>query len=199
MRRKVKLITTIASLTAAIALLMFGVYAAANRTVNVSGTVSFEATRLNVSVSVYEANATTIVDDVASQVGTTTNLQDVTETTTFNLGSVAELSLSDVTGAENQTYSYLVKFVSFYTSTTSKVTITYTAPTGQPDWITHTSISAVSPTAPAAAVTNAATDLDLNSGETVYYLLTFTIDTAKAPLSGTYEVSSSYVLALTNI
>lgn len=199
MRRKVKLITTIASLTAAIALLMFGVYAAANRTVNVSGTVTFEATRLNVDVSVFEANAMTVADIAGSQVGATTNLQDVTEATTFNLGSVAELSLSDAIGAENQTYSYLVKFVSHYTATTSKVTITYTAPTGQPNWITLKSVSAVSETAPEAATIDAANDIDLNSGETVYYLLTFSIDPAKAPLTGSYSVSSSFVLALTNI
>lgn len=179
---------------------MFGVYAAANRTVNVSGTVTFEATRLNVDVSVYEANATTVIDEVGNQVGATTNLQDVTEATTFNLGSIANLTLSDAVGAENQTYSYLVKFVSNYTSTTSKVTIVYTALTGQPDWISLLSVSVAQATVPAVpAMTNSATDIDLNSGATVYYLLTFSIDSAKAPLTGSYAVSSSFALALTNI
>ena len=199
MRRKFKLLTTIASLTAAIALLMFGVFAAANRTVNVTGTVTFEATRLNVSVSVYEANAMTVTDDAGSQVDTTINLQDVTEATTFNLGSIADLALSDAVGAENQTYSYLIKFENLYTSTTSKVTIAYTAPTGQPDWISLKSVSVAQATAPEAAIADAAADIDLISGGTVYYLLTFAVDSAKAPLTGSYAVSSSFALALTNI
>ena len=55
MKRKFKLISSIASLTAAVALLAVGVFAVGTRTVNVQGTVNFIATNVSATVKVYEA------------------------------------------------------------------------------------------------------------------------------------------------
>ena len=54
MKRKFKLISSIASLTAAVALLVVGVAAAGTRNVGVDGTVGFTATKVNASVVVSE-------------------------------------------------------------------------------------------------------------------------------------------------
>lgn len=58
----------ITSKTTIFSFLVFGVVAATVRNVSVTGTVTFEATKLNVSVAVYEANADTIIEDVANAV-----------------------------------------------------------------------------------------------------------------------------------
>lgn len=64
--KKVKLFTTIASLCLAVALMAFGVYAAASVTAKVSGTISFGATTANVElVEVVYTVTNGKVDDAA--------------------------------------------------------------------------------------------------------------------------------------
>lgn len=53
MKRKFKLLTSVASLCLAVALMAFGVYAAATPKVTISGTVSFNATNVFATVTVY--------------------------------------------------------------------------------------------------------------------------------------------------
>ena len=53
MKRKFKLLTSVASLCLAVALMAFGVYAAAAPKVTISGTVSFNATNVFATVTVY--------------------------------------------------------------------------------------------------------------------------------------------------
>ena len=60
MKRKFKLITSIASLTAAVALLAVGAFAAGTRNVDVSGSVSFTALNVDATVTVYEGSALTV-------------------------------------------------------------------------------------------------------------------------------------------
>lgn len=62
MKRKFKLITSVASLCLAIALMAFGVYAAANPTVTVTGSVTFNATHVYADVYADVANAAVAKD-----------------------------------------------------------------------------------------------------------------------------------------
>lgn len=62
MKRKFKLITSVASLCLAIALMAFGVYAAANPTVTVTGSVTFSATHVYADVYADVADAAVAKD-----------------------------------------------------------------------------------------------------------------------------------------
>ena len=53
MKRRMKLFTSIASLSLAVALLVFGVLAANEKNVSISGTVAFEATNVSATVEIY--------------------------------------------------------------------------------------------------------------------------------------------------
>ena len=70
MKRRFKLITSIASLTAAVALTVAGVYAAAIRQVDITGSVSFTAQNVDATVVVEEGSALTEGAIVLAQVGT---------------------------------------------------------------------------------------------------------------------------------
>lgn len=54
MKRKFKLLTSVASLCLAVALMAFGVYAAARPTVSITGTVTFQAKNVFADVEVYK-------------------------------------------------------------------------------------------------------------------------------------------------
>lgn len=59
MKRKFKLITSVASLCLAVALMAFGVYAASKPTVTINGTVSFSAEKVMADVTVTKGSAGT--------------------------------------------------------------------------------------------------------------------------------------------
>ena len=103
MKKRVKLFTTIASLCLAVALMAFGVYAAANVTYNVNGTVSYSMTDVLVEVTTnlyaseltaQNATKTTVAELKAE--GTMKQTADKTEEfTTVNTNNVADDTLFD--------------------------------------------------------------------------------------------------------
>lgn len=64
MKRKFKLITSIASLTAAVALLAVGAFAAGSRNIDVIGTVRFTAENVDATIEVFEGYAAKAGDTV---------------------------------------------------------------------------------------------------------------------------------------
>lgn len=60
MKRKFKFITSVASLVASMALIIFGVYAVNDKTTQISGTLNFTATDVLATVQVYEYVGTTV-------------------------------------------------------------------------------------------------------------------------------------------
>ena len=112
MKKKVKLITTIASLGLALALMAFGVYAATSATFNVSTTVTFQATQhVKVTVTGLETAALTAAPQASDYVtAPTNNGQSLNRTETgADQGALADMVFTGVTLTEtNYIYSYKI-------------------------------------------------------------------------------------------
>jgi hypothetical protein len=106
MKRRFKLISSIASLTAAVALLVVGVYSAAiDRNVNVSGTVGFKAKFVDATVTATEARGLEANSEFNETVTFTSDNQEETGQTykeIKDLGIAPEMQLDDT----NLVYSY---------------------------------------------------------------------------------------------
>lgn len=124
MKRKFKLITSVASLCIAIALMAFGVYAATAPSVTVNGSVSFDASNVLASYKAEQALAAATLGEYTEKASgsftTTTSDSDGAVTVTLD-----QLSLTDV----NVTASYRFTITSdFDASSAAKVIVTVTAP-----------------------------------------------------------------------
>lgn len=126
MKRKFKLITSVASLCLAVALMAFGVYAATAPSVTVNGSVSFAASNVLASYKVEEHAAATEIAEASYTVNKegsfTTTTSDVDGAVTATL---SELKLNDV----NLTASYRFTIKSdFAADSAAKVVVKVTAP-----------------------------------------------------------------------
>ena len=126
MKRKFKLITSVASLCLAVALMAFGVYAATAPSVTVTGSVSFAASNVLASYKVEEHAAATEIAEASYTVNkegsftTTTSDADGAVTATLS-----ELKLDDV----KLTASYRFTITSdFAADSAAKVVVKVTAP-----------------------------------------------------------------------
>ena len=154
MKKKFKLLTSIASLGLALALGVFGVLAATKYNVQINSTVSFEANNVNVTVQVIEsAPAATINYAGEGESQTVTN----SDATPFALGDNA---LDDT----NTKYGYKV-IVTNNGGTQVKFTPTLEAPTN--DGLTGVTVT--------VAATYAETTLAATNG-TVTYTVEVSID-----------------------
>lgn len=161
MKRRFKLIASIASLTAAVALMAFGVFAAGTRSINVTGTVGFVATNVDATVVVSEDSAAnagaisvagistqTFVSNGGNQVGTEVTL-------TPNLGD----------DAGNYVYRYTIEVTNDGQSTIYADWAVVADDAGTTAGITRTAD---------ADATNAA----IAPGATLTYTVTYEVDVA---------------------
>lgn len=121
MKKKVKLITTIASLCLAVALMAFGVYAATNATLNVTSTVAFQSSTVLIDVTGSVAGYATIEDDAKASY---THTADPTSTAKYE----------DTWDIGAMTFSEEKKEITYSVTITNKsefaITVTlHTAPT----------------------------------------------------------------------
>lgn len=126
MKRKFKLITSVASLCLAVALMAFGVYAATAPSVTVNGSVSFAASNVLASYKVEEHAAATEIAEASYTVNKegsfTTTTSDVDGAVTIALD---ELKLDDV----KVTASYKFTITSdFAADSAAKVVVKVKAP-----------------------------------------------------------------------
>lgn len=105
MKRKFKLLTSIASLCLAVALMAFGVYAATAPTLNVTGTVSFSASNVYATVTMQQGTAKDL-DSITLNDVTVTNGVWTVETADANANATAnaDANLTDTTPA----YKYVI-------------------------------------------------------------------------------------------
>jgi hypothetical protein len=190
MKRKFKLITAIASLTAAIALLMFGVYAATARTVNISGTVSFSATNVNAVVEVYQTTGDEYGDPILTLdyaingdfVATTEFEGGVGGYDEYTATGLLNISLSDSV----LVYKYKIKITN--RMETSPITIAYANSYKDPDkvdWVTEGGTHTAT-TVPVGTVPEGNNVVEL---EFIY-----TVIPNKAPARGTFPVGGTLTL-----
>ena len=121
MKRKFKLITSVASLCLALVLMVFGVHAAVSPQITVSGTVSFKAENVFATI--------TGVKGTGADTGWATTLQQIVydvETEDAQSIAVGEISLTDAV----TTGGYKITVTSdFAAASNTKVKITSTLPT----------------------------------------------------------------------
>ena len=135
MKRKFKLLTSVASLCLAVALMAFGVYAAATPKVTITGTVTFQAENVFATVTVYKYVGTSeTVADWGSPVKTITFNNTNNTDDSVNLGALA---LNDT----NLYAGYKIVVSNGFTNKTEdKVYVKYTATgvTGLPEGVDAT-------------------------------------------------------------
>lgn len=180
MKRKFKLITSVASLCLAVALMAFGVYAATAPAVTVSGTVSFSASNVLANVSVYKLDAQAAAIAGTENFGTAVGTHEYTAATKDNNKEFndIEFNLTDA----NTHAAFLVKIESKY-ATGSNVKITVTSPTA----VTKTGADDVTceikmgkATSALTAVTDSAKTVEIAAEEVAYILVTFNVDPTTA-------------------
>lgn len=150
MKRRFKLLASIASLTAAVALLVVGVLAATPRTFSVDGTVSFEASNIAATVVVSERHGTdewavvkTLVYTVDGMVTVDGGAPEAQLTLTFE--DLLTGTLSDTV----LTYEYKIDVTNNFTAGGSDILFTFVDSYVSQDWISTTGSSApVTPVEP---------------------------------------------------
>ncbi len=169
MKRKFKLITSVASLCLAVALMAFGVYAATAPSVTVTGSVSFAASNVLASYKVEQAEAAATLGEYVEKgkgsFTTTTSEADGAVTVALD-----ELKLDDV----KLTASYRFTITSdFSADSAAKVVVKVTAPAelGK-DGITEDVTYSVT--------ANAEGNYELAGGENLVVTYTITVDPAVA-------------------
>ena len=197
MKRKFKLLTSVASLCLAIALMVGGVFAATNPKLTVSGTVSFSAVNVFATVSAKETlpgGSESSLGEYVYEAGTAS--KDTADNFQLNKDGgedAGKVALDDV----NVTYTYNVTITSDF-DTTSKATVIVNItnlpelPAGQVDGAYSLSIVAsgdydTAPTEAAAAYT-------LKGGESVTLTVTFTVDPAKAETIENHDLGMAFNL-----
>lgn len=189
MKRKYKLITSIVSLTAAVALLVFGVYAAATRTVDITGTVSFTAQNVAATVTVSEGLAPTAGQLSLTDVGAKA----------FTVGSTAnqdglDVSLNPSLTDQDLVYRYQIVVANDFTTAELHASFTVLTET--------TRDAALARVVTLDGVTvDPATELDdvtIAAGESVTLILTYSLDAASAPQTLTMSIGTAVKLATTS-
>lgn len=105
MKRKFKLITSVASLCLAIALMAFGVYAASAPKLTVSGTVSFNAENVYATVTIQKGKGTTLDGITLTDVDVT---KGVWGAGTSNENAQATANVDETLDDRNVAYKYVV-------------------------------------------------------------------------------------------
>ena len=190
MKKKIKLITTFASLGLALALMVFGVYAATSATFKIDGTVSFQASaNVDAIVRVYEsANNLAAPLDAAADSGWTQVDTDYTisyKTNTNPTGGKTFLLTNDALTVSNtgvaQYYCVKVTIQNISTNTANTLTITHTALDGSDSNVTvvdaNTSVTATAGETATILITLSVTDVT-NNATLDFNELLFTITAA---------------------
>ena len=188
MKRNFKLITSIASLSAAVALLVFGVYAAATRTVDITGTVSFTAQNVAATVTVSEdlaptAGGLTLADIGAKQftVGSTANQDGL------------DVSLNPTLTDTDLVYRYQIVVTNDFTTADIHVSFTVAAEATRDPALAREVTLDGTPVDPATALG----DVTIAAGASATVVLTYTLDAASAPQTLTMAIGTSVKLATT--
>lgn len=113
MKRKFKLITSVASLCLAIALMAFGVYAASAPKLTVSGTVTFNAENVYATVTIQKGKGTTLEGITLNDVAVTNG---VWTTGTSNENAQAAANVNETLDDQNVAYKYVVSIKNDFTS-----------------------------------------------------------------------------------
>lgn len=168
MKRKFKLLTSVASLCLAVALMAFGVYAATQPKVTITGSVTFQANNVFASVEVYKyVGASAIAADGTgwTKVGETLSFNN--KDNTDKTAAIGEMALNDTNLVAQ--YKIVVKN-NFSDKTTDKVYCKVAVPTANGDGLPTGVTFADDPTAKAGEATT--TDF--------VYVATYTVDPAAA-------------------
>lgn len=112
MKRKFKLITSVASLCLAIALMAFGVYAASAPKLTVSGTVTFNAENVYATVTIQKGKGTTLEGITLNDVAVTNG---VWTTGTSNENAQAAANVDETLDDQNVAYKYVVSIKNDFT------------------------------------------------------------------------------------
>ena len=185
MKRKIKLIISIASLTLSMALVMFGVYAAATaRQTEITGTITFTTTNVRATVAVYEYTGTTAPDPlgVNNLAGEKQFLYGTEgqEGATITLGTKVGGTGGNIPMSESvTTYNFVVKITNDFTS--GNITVSLPTISGVSGVIT------VTPTVDSTTIA---------AGETNTYSYKFTLDPS-APTESSISLPISAVFELT--
>lgn len=186
MKRKFKLITSVASLCIAIALMAFGVYAASNPTVTVTGSVTFNADNVYATVNAVGAKATgadawtgtSLGSEVKFEAGSATDAANFAIVTEEGDGHAANTAyLDDV----NKFYQYQVTIKSDYaTGSAAEIEVEVTKlPTMTGDGVTFTATYKVGD-GDAANLTTGKLTTKIAAGETMTITVNVAIDPAVA-------------------
>lgn len=191
MKRKFKLITSVASLCLAVALMAFGVYAATAPTVTVNGSVSFTASNVLASYKVEQDPARTAEAAAAWATKGEGSFTTTTETANANpTVTLDELKLDDV----KLTASYRMTITSdFAAGSSAKVIVKVTTAPAEVNENGITEHVEYSKTAIAEGVN--AGGYELAAGEELVITYTITINPAVASTFG--AGARNFVLALT--
>lgn len=192
MKRKFKLITSVASLCIAIALMAFGVYAASTPTVTVNGTVSFNAEKVLAEVTVTKGAAATEGDITYAA----TDIKLGSEA-----GNVATLTATD--NADKVFNDVNVSLDDANVVAGIKVVIKNTFATGSNSTvkITATNLPATTEAGVVVATKNGATAWDgtseivLEAQEEATIIMTVTVDPATANASLNVAIAPVFTLA----
>lgn len=181
MKRKFKLITSVASLCLAVALMAFGVYAATAPSVTVNGSVSFAASNVLASWKVEQHAAAAAIAEGNYKAKADVTCEGKFETTTKDTDAEAkpsvtldELKLDDV----NLTASYRMTITSdFDASSNATVKVKLTAPADvNANGITETTVVTIN----GAAATKDGEFYVLEGGQVLVVTYTITVEPAVA-------------------
>lgn len=180
MSLKVKLVSVIVAFVIIASLLLVGVYAATNVTLNIGGNVSFTATSVNALIS-------------GSVVGTASN-----PTTPLELGDIS-LSADATDGAVTMPASWQNVDLT-YGDNGSPITITITIENRSPDRgidVTLTDSSSISNVTIIrecdSSPINVSHNKDIGGGKTVTYTFKLTLNSRNNPANGTFSLNFNLV------
>lgn len=180
MSLKVKLVSVIVAFVIIVSLLVVGVYAATNVTLNIGGNVSFTATSVNALIS-------------GSVVGTASN-----PTTPLEFDDIS-LSADTTDGAVTMPPSWQNVDLT-YGDNGSPITITITIENRSPDRgidVTLTDSSSISNVTIIrecdSSPINVSHNKDIGGGETVTYTFELTLNSRNNPANGTFSLSFNLV------
>lgn len=198
MRRRIKFVMSVASLTLAMFMAMFGVWAAATRQVAITGTITFTSENVLATITVYEFTST--ASGTFSMPAQNKAEKQFTETNQDSLDVSLTPNLTDT----DVKYTFIIKVVSGYTAgVASKIEATLVAPTvpgTATGWLTLKQQKlTTAPSAFPTAVTSIGGKTDIAAAGTVYYVFTYEANPASAPASATgLTFNSSLTLTKAN-
>lgn len=185
MKRKFKLITSVASLAVAISLMMLGVAAAVERTVPVTGTVTFTATQVSATVSIYQAYGPNVLTDIDEKniviegIEFVAGLQQTPVNESIKVGEGFQLSDEQ---PEKLSYTYWFKITNDFEETGSSITATIN----------------VTGTMPAGVTREPQGKITIAPGVTETIKITFSVNIAETATGTPIDLSSTLVLEIAN-